>query len=256
MTPGFVGHGDPTAYFSFSSLTALGVPNATTTRHCPGVTSFAEPIVPEAPRPPFRSEASAVLGAAGLELSRVSYARQVHGADVARAPAGGGFAGLVDILVTAERGLPLAIFTADCLAIVAYDPSAPALALAHVGWRGTVRGATQTAVKAISRVGGKAGSLRVAIAPSIGPCCYEVDEPVTAEFARAFGDRWRAWARPSRAGHVMLDLWSANEALLVDAGVEPSAIENPRLCTACHPELLYSYRRGNRGRLVTLAALP
>ena len=137
MTPGFVGHGDPTAYFSFSSLTALGVPNATTTRHCPGVTSFAEPIVPEARRPPFRSEASAVLGAAGLELSRVSYARQVHGADVARAPAGGGFAGLVDILVTAERGLPLAIFTADCLAIVAYDPSAPALALAHVGWRVT-----------------------------------------------------------------------------------------------------------------------
>jgi len=256
MTPGFVGHGDPTAYFSFSSLTALGVPNATTTRHCPGVTSFAEPIVPEARRPPFRSEASAVLGAAGLELSRVSYARQVHGADVARAPAGGGFAGLVDILVTAERGLPLAIFTADCLAIVAYDPSAPALALAHVGWRGTVRGATQTAVKAISRVGGKAGSLRVAIAPSIGPCCYEVDEVVTAEFARAFGERWRAWTTPSRAGHVMLDLWSANEDLLIDAGVPPSAIENPRLCTACHPELLYSYRRGNRGRLVTLAALP
>ena len=256
MTPGFVGHGDPTAYFSFSSLTALGVPNATTTRHCPGVTSFAEPIGPEAPRPPFRSEASAVLGAAGLELSRVSYARQVHGADVARAPAGGGFAGLVDILVTAERGLPLAIFTADCLAIVAYDPSAPALALAHVGWRGTVRGATQTAVKAISRVGGKAGSLRVAIAPSIGPCCYEVDEVVTAEFARAFGERWRAWTTPSRTGHVMLDLWSANEDLLIDAGVPPSAIENPRLCTACHPELLYSYRRGNRGRLVTLAALP
>jgi polyphenol oxidase len=55
---------------------------------------------------------------------------------------------------------------------------------------------------------------------------------------------------------VMLDLWSANEALLVDAGVTPEAIENPRLCTACHPELLYSYRRGNRGRLVTLAALP
>src|SRR5215467_2501667 len=256
MTSRLVGHGDPTAYLSFPSLTALGVPNATTTRHCPGVTSFAEPIVPEAPRPPFRSEASAVLGAAGLELSRVSYARQVHGADVARAPAGGGFAGLVDILVTAERGLPLAIFTADCLAIVVYDPSAPALALAHVGWRGTVRGATQTAVKAICRAGGKAGSLRVAIAPSIGPCCYEVDEPVTAELARAFGDRWRAWVRPSRAGHVMLDLWSANEALLVDAGVEPSAIENPRLCTACHPELLYSYRRGNRGRLVTLAALP
>jgi YfiH family protein len=251
-----VGHGQPIAYFTFGSLTAVRLPHATTTRHCPGISSFAEPIVPEAPKPPFRAEASAVLGAAGLDMSRVGYARQVHGADSARVAVGGGFAGLVDILVTAERGVPLAIFTADCLAIVLYDPSAPALGMAHVGWRGTVRGATQAAVKAMGEVGGRAGSLRAAIAPSIGPCCYEVDAPVTAELARAFGDRWRAWVRPSRAGHVMLDLWSANEALLVDAGVEPSAIENPRLCTACHPELLYSYRRGNRGRLVTLAALP
>jgi hypothetical protein len=54
----------------------------------------------------------------------------------------------------------------------------------------------------------------------------------------------------------MLDLWTANEDLLADAGVERARIENPRVCTACHPELLYSYRNGNRGRLVTVAALP
>src|SRR5207245_9258149 len=101
------------AYFTFSSLTALGVPHATTTKHCPGVSSFAEPIVPEAPKPPFRDEAAAVLGATGLEMGRVSYARQVHGADVARAPAGGGLAGLGDVLLTVERGVPLAIFNED-----------------------------------------------------------------------------------------------------------------------------------------------
>jgi len=256
MSSALLPHGEPTAFFTFQSLTALGVAHATTTRHCPGISSFAEPIVPEAPKAPFRSEAAALLGATGLDLSRVGYARQVHGAAVARVPAGGGFAGLVDVLVTAEPRVPLAIFTADCLAIVLCDPTARALAVAHVGWRGTVKGATQQAVRAVVEVGGSIGALRAAIAPSIGPCCYEVDEVVTAEFARAFGERWRAWTTPSRAGHVMLDLWSANEALLIDAGVPPSAIENPRLCTACHPELLYSYRRGNRGRLVTLAALP
>src|SRR6059058_5250052 len=240
-TSPLVAHGQPTEYFTFVSLSSLGVPHATTTKHCPGVSSFAEPIVPEAPKPPFRAEAERVLGAAGLSMSRVSYARQVHGADVARAPAGGGFAGLVDILVTAERGVPLAIFTADCLAIVLYDPSARALGVAHVGWRGTVRGATQKAVRAVGELGGRAASLRVAIAPSIGPCCYEVDEPVMAELARAFGERWTTWVRPSRAGHVMLDLWAVNEALLEDAGVPPTSIGNPRLCTACHPELLYSY---------------
>src|SRR5262245_2262103 len=113
-----VAHGQPPAYFTFPSLSALGVPNATTTMHCPGISSFAEPIVPEAPKPPFRDEAVAALGGAGLEMGRVGYARQVHGANVAKVPPGGGFAGLVDILVTAERRVPLAIFTADCLAIV------------------------------------------------------------------------------------------------------------------------------------------
>src|SRR2546425_549294 len=166
MDSRLVAHGEPAAYFTFPSLTAVGVPHATTTRHCPGVVSFAEPIAPEAPRAPFRPQAAAGLGSGRRELSRAGAAR----------------------------------------------------------WSGR--------------------------------CCYEVDEPVTAEFARAFGERWTAWARPSRPGHVMLDLWTANETLLTEAGVAPASVDNPRLCTACHPELLYSYRKGNRGRLVTVAALP
>jgi len=119
-----------------------------------------------------------------------------------------------------------------------------------------VKGATQRAVQAIGDVGGQAGSLRAAIAPSIGPCCYEVDEPVLREFGRTHGRRAQPWFTAGREGHAMLDLWKANEALLTDAGVDRAKIENPRFCTACHLDLLYSYRKGNRGRLVTVAALP
>jgi len=256
MTSELVAHGEPAVYFTFPSLAGAGLPHATTTRHCPGIASFSEPISPQAPKPPFRAEAVSTLANAGLAMHRVSYARQVHGAEAGRAPEGGGFAGLVDILTTTERGVPLAIFTADCLAIVLYDPVARVLGLAHVGWRGTVRGTTQAAVRSVCEQGGIASRLRVAIAPSIGPCCYEVDEPVTAEFERVFGQRWTGWGAPAGNGHVMLDLWAANEALLREAGVTPASIDNPRLCTACHPELLYSYRKGNRGRLVTLAAVP
>jgi YfiH family protein len=246
---GLTPHGEPPTYFTFASLDALGLPHVTTTRHCPGVTSPSEPTAP------FNAHARETLAAAGLDLSRVAYARQVHGADVARAS--GGFAGAVDVLTTVERAVPLAIFTADCLAITAWDQAAGALAVAHVGWRGTVKGAQQAAVKALGAVGGVPSRVRVAIAPAIGPCCYEVDEPVIGDFTRAFGaDRLARWSRPSRPGHVMLDLWTANEDLLVDAGVDRTRIDNPRLCTACHPELLYSYRKGNRGRLVTVAALP
>ena len=257
MGPALTPHGEPPAWFTFPALAALGVPHATTTRHCPGVVSFAEPISPAHPRAPFREDATETLAAAGLDLSRVAYARQVHGADAARAPAGGGFAGSVDIITTVERAVPLAVFTADCLAILLYDPGVPALAAAHVGWRGTVRGAAQAAVQAIESLGGHASRIHAAISPSIGPCCYEVDEPVTRELARAYPGRWQAWTRPAAgAGRVLLDLWAANAALLAEAGVDPARIENPRVCTACHPELFFSYRRGNRGRLVTLAALP
>src|SRR4029453_16241503 len=149
---------------------------------CPGVSSFWGPISPQAPKAPFRAEAASTLANAGLAMHRVSYARQVHGADAGQAPEGGGFVGLVDILTTTERGVPLAIFTADCLAIVLYDPVAEVLGLAHVGWRGTVRRATQAAVRSICERGGVASRLRGAIAPSIGPCCYEGGEPVTGEF--------------------------------------------------------------------------
>jgi hypothetical protein len=244
-------HGEPPRYFTFPALTAAGLPHASTTRHCPGVTS------PSQPTSPFTSEVRETLAGAGLDLARVAYARQVHGADVAQDVRRGGVNGAVDVLSTATRGVPLAIFTADCLAVTLWDDEAGALALAHVGWRGTAKRAQQTAVSAATALGARASRLRAAIAPSIGPCCYQVGEPVIGEFTRAFGHaRWERWTRPSSDGRVMLDLWTANEELLAEAGVDPCRIENPRLCTACNLDLLYSYRKGNRGRLVTVAAVP
>jgi YfiH family protein len=228
----------------------LGLPHITTTRHFPGVTSPSEPTAP------FNAAAQQALRAAHLDPTRLSYVRQVHGAEVLRAPTRGGYAGVADVLTTTERGLALAIFTADCLAITLWDSIARVLTLAHVGWRGTVKGAASAAVRAAVDAGARADQLHVAIAPSIGPCCYEVDEPVLRELGRAHGRRAEAWLKPARDSHAMLDLWTANEDLLTDVGVDRAKIQNPRLCTACHAELLYSYRNGNRGRLVTVAALP
>jgi hypothetical protein len=242
-------HGEPPAYLTYRRLVERGVPHATTTRHCPGVSSPAEPIAP------FNGAASAVLARAGIDASRIAYARQVHGADVLF-PAASGQAGNGDVLGTRERGLALAIFTADCLAVTLHDPVASALVVAHVGWRGTVAGATAAAVTALERLGGRADAAAATIGPSIGPCCYEVDAPVIGEFAARYPEQWDRWAIAAGPGRWMLDLWTANEDLLEQSGVSGARIENPRLCTACHPELLFSYRKGNRGRLVTVAALP
>src|SRR5207302_6586255 len=118
-------HGDPPTYFTFEGLTALGVPHVTTTRHGVEIGAVG------GERPPFDGPAAEMLQQAGLAADRVAWARQVHGADVARVERAGGFAGHVDALVTTVRGVPLAIFTADCLAIVLVDREASALAVAH-----------------------------------------------------------------------------------------------------------------------------
>ncbi len=258
---GLVPHGEPAVYFTLRRLSALGLPHAMTTRHCPGLGADAGPrrsaagaSSPSAAAP-FTAATVTALEGAGVDFSRAAWARQVHGAEAVRVRAPGA-AGTADVLVTTARGLPLVIFTADCLAITLWDREAGALAVAHVGWRGTVRDATGAAVVAAVEAGGRPERLRAAIAPSIGPCCYEVDAPVVERFAAAHPARWEAWVRPGRPAHWMLDLWTANEALLRDAGVAADRIENPRLCTACHPDLLCSYRKGSRGRLATIAALP
>jgi hypothetical protein len=244
-----VTHGSPPRYFTFSSLTALGLPHATTTRHFDGANPFADP------GGPFRVEGADGLDAVGIDLGGAAYAKQVHAAGIA-VPETSGFVGNADVLATGTRGLPLAIFTADCLAITLYDRERAALAVAHVGWRGTVAGATAAAVEALARVGGRAAHAVATIAPSIGPCCYEVDGPVIEAFASRYPDTWNRWVAAAGPGHWMLDLWSANEDLLVQAGIPRERIENARLCTACNPDVLFSYRKGNRGRLVTIAALP
>jgi polyphenol oxidase len=243
-------HGSPVTHFTFSTLEEIGVPHLTTTRHCPGVT--ASHLVSG----PFDEGATELLKSAGLDYARLAWARQVHGNTVLRVgPGGGPFRDGADVLVTGERGVGLAIFTADCVAITLIDVDAGALGVAHAGWRGTVRDVPGTAVGAVRELGARPGRLRVTIAPAIGPCCYEVDEPVTRELSAAFPDLWTRWVTPGRPGHVMLDLWTANEDLLARAGVDRTRIENPRLCTACHRDVLYSYRKGDRGRLVTVAAL-
>jgi len=82
------------------------------------------------------------------------------------------------------------------------------------------------------------GSAIVAsIGPSIGPCCYTIDE-ARADLVRASGQG--AFLRPGPDGATVLDLWSANVAQLQDLGVE--SIEVSRICTRSGGHDLWSYR--------------
>lgn len=82
--------------------------------------------------------------AAGLDLTRAVYARQIHSADVRIAHAADAqppereprFA--CDGFVTNEPGVPLAVFMADCLPVLLHDPAAGVIGAVHCGWRGSV----------------------------------------------------------------------------------------------------------------------
>lgn len=246
--PRFVG--DPPLYLTSTLLTDVGISHLFTTRHFPGVTPPAEPSSP------FGPDAIRLLAERGLAREPIAFLRQVHGAQVACAERGG-LAGRGDVLLTERPGLPLAVFTADCLPIVLYDPLNHRLAAVHSGWRGTVQAVARAAVDALVSAGGAPDSFVATVGPSIGPCCYEVDRPVIEPLSRAFPEGWASWARPAGSGKWMLDLWRANEDQLRAAGLRPERIDNPRLCTACRTDLFFSYRRGRgQGRLVAVAALP
>ena len=56
---------------------------------------------------------------------------------------------------------------------------------------------------------------------------------------------------------VLLDLRKANRSQLLSAGLRPQNVHTIDLCTACHPNLLFSYRKQgpHSGRLMSLIAL-
>ena len=244
-------HGDPPTHLTFEAIETLGLPHASTTRHCPDIVPPAEPVMP------FGQEAVDLFFRHGLDLSRTAYLRQVHGKTVQKVEGrSSGFMGEGDILITSTPGLPISIFTADCLAVILFDPTTPRLALAHVGWRGTVQGAMTTAVQAMIKEGSLPDDLWVAISPSIGPCCYEVDCAVIDPLRAAFSADWERWVTPQGEGKWLLDLWAANDDQLVGMGCLPERIQNPRLCTACRTDSFFSYRKeGSQGRQVTVAAI-
>src|SRR5581483_8093866 len=135
--------------------------------------------------------------------------KQVHGKDVLLidrpVEAEPVFEGGWDALATDQPGVLLTVRTADCVPVLVYDPGARAVAAIHAGWRGAVAGILPETLAVMGRrFGAEPRRLQVAIGPSVGPCCYEVDAPVLAQVRR-----WSGWDRtisPRGEGRWLLDL--------------------------------------------------
>ncbi|HCA47779.1 MAG TPA: peptidoglycan editing factor PgeF [Armatimonadetes bacterium] len=184
-------------------------------------------------------------------------ARQVHGAEVAVVDD----AALdrecvtierVDGFVTASPRAALVIYVADCLAIFLSHEGAPAVGLAHAGWRGLAADMPGVLVRtALEAFGGSPSDLRLALSPCIRDCCFEVGEEVAEQFDAISGAVDRSHAKPH------LDMIAIATAQLREAGVPAERIEVMDGCTRCDPKRFASYRwdRERCGRNVAMIGL-
>ncbi|ELP70328.1 peptidoglycan editing factor PgeF [Streptomyces turgidiscabies] len=130
----------------------------------------------------------------GLEPDRVVWMNQVHGNDVAevdgpwtvppftksRDPR---LTPPVDGLVTATRGLALAVLTADCVPVLLADPVAGVVAAAHAGRPGLVAGIVPAAVDAMESLGAHPARIVARTGPAVCGRCYEVPQEMRDDVA-------------------------------------------------------------------------
>ncbi len=186
-----------------------------------------------------------------------------------------------DGLVTDTPGLLVAVQTADCLPVILVDRKRRAVGVFHAGWRGTVKRIVEKGVGEMRKYfGSDPRNLVAAIGPGVQGCCYEVGEEVRTRFEGQFAyarslfrevkesdpvrEKYPMLFLTARApGHselpvkLFLDLVEANRRQLLGAGVLANNIEANAPCTACHTELLFSFRaeKGVTGRMMAAAGI-
>jgi YfiH family protein len=169
---------------------------------------------------------------------------QVHGCAVVEAREGIQDA---DGIWTRTPGLAIGVQVADCVPILLAGAiqGRPWAAALHAGWRGATAGILRRAVALFADLGGRPGDLAWALGPAILKCHFEVGEEVVAAARR--DPAWReGLAEPGPRGRPHLDLHGLLRAQALDLGLDPARDGSVPVCTCCTPELLHSYRLGDR----------
>lgn len=154
--------------------------------------------------------------------------------------------GVIDILLTS--------FYADCVPIYFFDPIKNVIGLAHAGWKGTLLLIGEKMVERMQEeYNCSLEDIRVVIGPSIGKCCYEVDDKIVKPLLLELGILSEEIVKDKGNGKYNLDLKRVNAIIIERSGINPKNIEISSLCTSCNNDLFYSYRKenGKTGRMAS-----
>ncbi|MFH8785549.1 peptidoglycan editing factor PgeF [Streptomyces roseoverticillatus] len=194
----------------------------------------------------------------GLDPADVVWMNQVHGRDVAvvdgpwhggtsRAGQAMGDAEVpaVDGVVTARRGLALAVLTADCTPVLLADPVAGIAGAAHAGRPGLVAGVVPATVEKMITLGADPARIVARTGPAVCGLCYEVPEKMRDDVAAVVPEAWAT----TRQGTPAVDVAAGVRAQLARLGVMMSG--QSHICTLESADH-FSYRRERTtGRLAS-----
>lgn len=189
--------------------------------------------------------------ALGFEPGQMAWSHQTHGSEIRHVAAPGGAAGF-DALVTAERGILLAVSVADCTPILIFDAKNAAVAAVHAGWRGTAAGIVRKTLQFMADTfGSRPADCFGYVGTCIDECSFEVGDEVAAHFADEF-KRFDA-----TSGKFFVDLKQANAAQLLDFGLPPAHLEISPYSTVRDNADYFSHRleRGTTGRMLAVIGL-
>lgn len=218
-----------------------------------------------------------IAEAMGWDFEAWTCAEQVHGHRVVKVTSADRGKGRLsrhdvvadcDALMTDERDILLVSFYADCVPLYFYDPFKKVVALAHAGWKGTVQQIAKHTVQAMQEQYGCVPSdLRAAIGPSIGACCYEVDQyvlnhiyPLLEQLRQTQPQEQNnidAIVDNKNSEKAHLNLQQLNRQIMLQAGILPNHLEMTTLCTGCRTDQFFSHRHegGHTGRMASWIGL-
>lgn len=163
-----------------------------------------------------------------------------------------------DGLYTDEYNLMLALCYADCVPLYFYERNKKLVGTAHAGWKGSVKDIGGKMIKTwLKEESADIDAIYAIIGPSIGACCYVVDNYVIEQVNHALGACAHLPYRIVSEGQYSLDLKQLNKQLLMKSGLKESQILMSSLCTSCESDVFFSHRRdkGSTGRMFSFIGL-
>ncbi len=155
---------------------------------------------------------------------------------------------LVNTALPGLNKYAFAIKTADCIPIFVVSESSFFAAAIHAGWRGAVGGILLRTIERMVSYGCALSSLKVALGPGAGECCYEISGEVADYFFAAW-DKVNSLQegeclaiKEDQDGRIFCNIRALLCAQARSAGVKTDNISVSSICTICSLDH-FSYRR-------------